>query len=88
MAFSEVALSFVLLAGAALFIASFIRLMNVDPGFDVRNLVVLEVDVPTEVAKAGRALADMESVLERMRQSRGVEAPASSPAAGCSAAAG
>ena len=73
MAFSEVALSFVLLAGAALFIASFVRLMTVDPGFDVRNLIVVEVDVPTDVAKQGRALAGMESVLERLRQSRGVQ---------------
>jgi putative ABC transport system permease protein len=63
----------VLLAGAGLFIASFVRLMNVDPGFDVRNLVVVEVDVPAETVKQGRALADIESVLERMRQSRGVQ---------------
>jgi putative ABC transport system permease protein len=72
MAFSEVALSFVLLAGASLFIASFIRLMNVDPGFDTRNLLVVEVDVPTEAAKQGRALADIGTVLEGMRHSRGV----------------
>jgi putative ABC transport system permease protein len=73
MAFSEVALSFVLLAGAALFIASFVRLMTVDPGFDVSDLLVVEVGVPAETAKQGRALADIESVLERMRQSRGVQ---------------
>ena len=73
MAFSEVALSFVLLAGASLFIASFIRLMNVDAGFDIRNLLVVEVDVPTETAKQERALADIESILEGMRQSRGVK---------------
>ena len=72
LAFSEVALSFVLLAGATLFIASFIRLMSVDPGFDVRNLIVLEVNVPKDVSKAGRALTDLETLLDRVRRTRGV----------------
>ena len=76
LAFSEVALSFVLLAGATLFIASFIRLMSVQPGFDVRDLVVLEIDVPRDVMKAGRALADLETLLDRYAERAASRVPA------------
>jgi putative ABC transport system permease protein len=42
----EVALAVVLLVGAGLFISSFAKLMRIDPGFDYRNLIVLNVSVP------------------------------------------
>ena len=39
----EVALAVVLLVGAALFIGSFVTLMRIDPGFDPRNVLTVQV---------------------------------------------
>ena len=72
LAFTEVALSFVLLAGACLFIVSFARLMSVDPGFDIHNVVTLQISVPQGVNEAGRGLADTTTLVERLRQVPGV----------------
>jgi putative ABC transport system permease protein len=40
---AEVALAVVLLVGAGLFIGSFVKLMRIDPGFDYRNVLVVNV---------------------------------------------
>ena len=40
---AEVALAVMLLVGAGLFINSFVRLMRIDPGFDYRNVLALNV---------------------------------------------
>ena len=40
---AEVALAVILLVGAGLFTGSFVRLMRVDPGFDYRNVIALNV---------------------------------------------
>jgi putative ABC transport system permease protein len=40
---AEVALAVILLVGAGLFTGSFIRLMRVDPGFDYRNVIALNI---------------------------------------------
>lgn len=42
---SEVALALVLLAGAALMMNSFVRVLGVDPGFNPKNLLTMEVDL-------------------------------------------
>jgi len=42
----QVALAFVLLAGAGLFLASFRQLLHVDPGFDVKGVVTAATNVP------------------------------------------
>jgi predicted permease len=72
LALTEVALSFVLLAGASLFILSFVRLMSVDPGFHIENVVTLQVSVPRELNKAARGLAAQGELLERLRHIPGV----------------
>jgi predicted permease len=40
---AEVALAVILLVGAGLFTGSFVRLMRVDPGFDYRNVIALNI---------------------------------------------
>src|SRR5687768_14785063 len=40
---AEVALAVILLVGAGLFTGSFVKLMRVDPGFDYRNVIALNV---------------------------------------------
>jgi predicted permease len=43
---AEVAISFVLLIGAGLMIRSFLRLSHVSPGFEIRNLLTLSLNLP------------------------------------------
>ncbi|HVG18500.1 MAG TPA: ABC transporter permease, partial [Blastocatellia bacterium] len=43
---SEVALSFVLLIGAGLFIKSFMRIQKVDPGFNAKDLLAVRLSLP------------------------------------------
>jgi putative ABC transport system permease protein len=42
----EVALASLLLVGAGLFVASFTRLMRIDPGFDYRHVLALRITTP------------------------------------------
>ncbi len=44
----EVALALVLLVGSGLLLRSFVRLLNVDPGFRTENLVVVNMSVPAQ----------------------------------------
>jgi putative ABC transport system permease protein len=76
LAFTEIALSFVLLAGASLFILSFSRLMAVDPGFDTRNVVTLQASVPEAVNESGRGLADLTAIVDRVKSVPGVSGAA------------
>jgi predicted permease len=67
---AEVALAVVLLVGAALFIASFARLMRIDLGLDYHNVLVMDVR-----PRAGTS-ARFTNVLEQVRRIPGVEAAA------------
>ncbi len=70
----EVALTFVLLVGAALLMNSLTRMLRVDPGFDTGNLVAVGVRVPLEryPTDAARA-AFQEDVLARTQLLPGIE---------------
>jgi putative ABC transport system permease protein len=71
----EVALSLVLLSGAGLLINSFVRLQRVDPGFEMRNLVVTALQLPTGRYPTGSGrLAFFEEVAGRVRALPGVTA--------------
>ena len=59
---SELALSVVLLIGAGLLIRSFVRLQNVAPGFNPKNVLTFEL------ALTGRRYNDREIVLNTYRQ--------------------
>lgn len=70
---SELAIAQVLLIGAGLLVASFIRLTSLNLGFDPRELVAVDVSLPG--AKYGDAAARIrfhEEVLERLSATPGV----------------
>jgi predicted permease len=52
---AEVALAVILLVGAGLFIGSFAKLMAIDPGFDYRNVLTLDVGVRPDPKLTGHA---------------------------------
>jgi putative ABC transport system permease protein len=52
---AEVALAVVLLVGAGLFIGSFAKLMAIDPGFEYRNVLTLDVGVRADPKLTGHA---------------------------------
>ena len=74
---SEIALALVLLIGAGLLIRSFLRLQQVDPGFDPRNVLTAEVFVPflppSKYAEEERQSAFFQQLTERLRSLPGVE---------------
>ncbi|HEY0872742.1 MAG TPA: ABC transporter permease [Vicinamibacterales bacterium] len=61
----EVALAVVLLVGAGLFVGSFVQLMRVDPGFDYRNVLVLNVGPRVRVTTGG---PDLQKAFDEARQ--------------------
>src|SRR4029453_3368206 len=78
----EVALAVVLLVGAGLFISSFINVLRIDPGFDYRRVLLVNVgirippgpynrEVLKEAEKRGRPYALQ--MLEAVRAVPGVE---------------
>jgi predicted permease len=66
---AEVALAFVLLAGAALLIRSFQTLIRVDPGFDARNVLTLEMSLVGTRFSNTATLADLIREAERRVES-------------------
>lgn len=78
----EIGLSTVLMSGAALLIVSLSNLMSVNPGFDVRNLWVMRVNLPTEKYQTSAQVSGLEQqVQEHLRTLPGVTAVASASAA-------
>ena len=76
---AEVALAVVLLVGAGLFTGSFVQLMRIDPGFDYKNVLVLNIALPFmtfDDAYTARNLVYLRRATDAVRGLPGVEAVA------------
>jgi len=62
----EVALAVVLVVGASLFTASFVKVARIDPGFDYRGILALSVGVRIEPGKFAEAVTRGRPYVERM----------------------
>src|SRR6266581_46590 len=80
---AEIALALVLLVGAGLLLKSYARVQNVNPGFDRRNVLTAEVNLPdtkypqrgSAEYRQGEAMINFwNEALRRVRQLPGVEA--------------
>jgi putative ABC transport system permease protein len=72
---SEIALAMVLLVGAGLLVRSFIRILNVAPGFEQRNLLTMMVPaVGTKYQQNEQVIAFYQNVMDRVKALPGVEA--------------
>jgi putative ABC transport system permease protein len=70
---AEVAIALVLLVGAGLMVRSLLALQAIDPGFDPRSVVAMEVSVAgTAQAEPGRRLVLYPEIVERLRALPGV----------------
>src|SRR5262245_32835125 len=70
---AEVALSFVLLAGAGLLIRSFNRLANLDPGVDTTNVLAMDLPIPrTEFTNSATLTNYLREVTQKVRSVPGV----------------
>jgi putative ABC transport system permease protein len=77
----QVALSLLLFIGAGLLLRSFVRLLNVDPGFDAENVLTMNVSLPTvKYAKPEQQIAFFDEVLRRVSALPGVRSAATSAA--------
>jgi putative ABC transport system permease protein len=73
----EVALALVLLAGAGLMMKSFLKLQDVNPGFDPNRVVTMQVQLPSSRYKEEVQLANYGTqLLEKIATMPGVEAAA------------
>ena len=74
---AEFALAFVLVMGAGLLAKSFVRLMNVDPGFDSHNVLTLNTYVYAKKYSADEAgIQYARDVLNRLHTTPGLESAA------------
>jgi putative ABC transport system permease protein len=74
---AELALAFVLVVGAGLLGKSFLRLMNVDPGFNPHNVITLNTYIyGSRYQKPEAELGYYQQVFDRLRATPGVESAA------------
>jgi predicted permease len=72
---AEVALALTLLAGAGLLVRSFVGLLNVDPGFNPRNTLAMDISVPPARYPSDDDRARFfQQICERLEALPGVEA--------------
>jgi putative ABC transport system permease protein len=77
LAVAELALALMLLAGAGLLIQSFLHLQQVDPGFNTRNLLTMQVSLPrSRYADDNRRAAFFAELIDRLEKLPGVETAA------------
>ena len=72
----QIALSFVLIAGAGLLLQSLQRIQSADPGFSTENVLLSGVDLLSAGYKVERAQAFQDQLLQRLRTLPGVEGAA------------
>lgn len=71
---SEIALSLVLLISAGLMVKSFISLQRVDPGFEVDNLLTLQLNLPrARYGEDQRVIDTLQEIVERVKNQPGVK---------------
>jgi len=74
---AEIALALVLLVGGALLLKSFVHLQKVDPGFDPRNVLTMEVSLPLAKYPRGKPVSDFYAeAIRRVQSLPGIEAAA------------
>jgi putative ABC transport system permease protein len=72
---SELALALVLLVGAGLLLNSFVRLINVSPGYDPDNVITAQLNLPrTKYPGPAAQRAFFDGLLDRLRSVPGVQA--------------
>jgi putative ABC transport system permease protein len=74
---AELALAFVMISGTGLLLKSLVRLLDLSPGFDPKNLITMEIDVsgPTLTKDAQIAVFNRQ-LLERLRALPNIESAA------------
>jgi putative ABC transport system permease protein len=70
---SEVAVALLLLVGAGLMTKSFLRLQQVDPGFDATNVVSMNIALPTSKYRTQQLNNFYDQLFERIRNLPGVK---------------
>ncbi|HET6975489.1 MAG TPA: ABC transporter permease [Pyrinomonadaceae bacterium] len=73
---SEVAVAVVLLTGAGLLFRSFIRLLQVDPGFKKENVLALQVFLPRNYDQPEKMIGFFDQSIEKIRSLPAIEATA------------
>ena len=74
---TEMALSIVLLVGAALLLRSFAKLTNVNPGFDADRVLAFQVALPgSSYPQDGNRVVFFDQLLEKLEASPGVQSAA------------
>ena len=73
---SEVAVALLLLVGAGLMTKSFLRLQQVDPGFDATNVVSMNIALPTSKYRQEQVMTFYDQLFERVKNLPGVKSVA------------
>jgi putative ABC transport system permease protein len=74
---AETAIGMVLLIGAGLLIHSFIRVLNVDPGFDPHHVLTASIDLPDNQYPSLKKVQFQQELLSRLAALPGVESVSS-----------